>query len=154
MVKVGRVALDGTKLEANASKHKAMSYSRLVDKEERIECEIAALEATAQVLLADAEATDTAEDQTFGIGGKDVDLPAELDRARSAWPGCKKPARRSRPKPPTRRASTGRRSNAAARSAPAPTTSRPSPTPGSRLPRRPVPSPRRKQTSPTPTRGS
>ena len=80
MVKMGRVALDGTKLEANASKHKAMSYGRLVDKEERIEGEIAALEATAQVLLADAEATDTAEDQTFGIDGKDVDLPAELDR--------------------------------------------------------------------------
>ncbi|WDO11121.1 IS1182 family transposase [Streptomyces murinus] len=37
MVKMGRVALDGTKLEANASKHKAMSYGRLVDKEERIE---------------------------------------------------------------------------------------------------------------------
>jgi transposase len=80
MVKMGRVALDGTKLEANASKHKAMSYSRLVDKEERIEGEIAALEATAQVLLADAEATDTSEDQTFGIDGKDMDLPAELDR--------------------------------------------------------------------------
>ena len=36
MVKMGRVALDGTKLEANASKHKAMSYGRLVDKEERV----------------------------------------------------------------------------------------------------------------------
>jgi hypothetical protein len=80
MVKMGRVALDGTKLEANASKHKAMSYGRLVDKEERIEAEIAALEAQAAALLADAEATDTAEDQRFGIDGKDTDLPAELDR--------------------------------------------------------------------------
>ncbi|MCX5097490.1 IS1182 family transposase [Streptomyces sp. NBC_00365] len=80
MVKMGRVALDGTKLEANASKHKAMSYGRLVDKEERIEAEIAALEATAAALLANVEATDTAEDQTFGIDGKDVDLPGELDR--------------------------------------------------------------------------
>ena len=80
MVKMGRVALDGTKLEANASKHKAMSYGRLVDKEERIEAEIAALEAKAAALLADAEATDTAEDQTFGVDGKDADLPAELDR--------------------------------------------------------------------------
>lgn len=80
MVKMGRVALDGTKLEANASKHKAMSYGRLVDKEERIEAEIAQLESTAAALLADAEATDTAEDQKFGIDGKDVDLPAELDR--------------------------------------------------------------------------
>ncbi|MET8127166.1 IS1182 family transposase [Streptomyces sp. NPDC005231] len=80
MVKMGRVALDGTKLEASASKHKAMSYGRLIDKEERIEAEIAVLEAKAAALLADAEATDTAEDQTFGPDGKDVDLPAELDR--------------------------------------------------------------------------
>ncbi len=56
MVKMGRVALDGTKLEANASKHKAMSYGRLIDKEERIEAEIASLEATAAALLADAVA--------------------------------------------------------------------------------------------------
>ncbi|MEV4921318.1 transposase [Streptomyces roseoverticillatus] len=42
MVKMGRVALDGTKLEANASKHKAMSYGRLIDKEERVEAEAAA----------------------------------------------------------------------------------------------------------------
>ncbi|NGO10911.1 IS1182 family transposase [Streptomyces sp. HC44] len=80
MVKMGRVALDGTKLEANASKHKAMSYGRLVDKEERIEAEIAQLEARAAALLADAEATDIAEDQAFGPDGKDTDLPAELDR--------------------------------------------------------------------------
>jgi hypothetical protein len=80
MVKMGRVALDGTKLEASASKHKAMSYGRLVDKEERIEAEIAALEAKAAALLADAEATDTAEDQAFGPDGEDTDLPAELDR--------------------------------------------------------------------------
>jgi transposase len=79
MVKMGRVALDGTKLEASASKHKAMSYSRLVDKEERIEAEIAALEARVQALLADAEAADEAEDQDFGPDGKDTDLPAELD---------------------------------------------------------------------------
>ncbi len=80
MVKMGRVALDGTKLEADASKHKAMSYGRLVDKEERIEAEIAALETQAQALLADAQATDEAEDQMFGADGKDTDLPAELDR--------------------------------------------------------------------------
>jgi len=80
MVKMGRVALDGTKLEANASKHKAMSYGRLVDKEERIEAEIAQMEAKAQALLADAEAADEAEDETFGRDGKEADLPAELDR--------------------------------------------------------------------------
>jgi hypothetical protein len=80
MVKMGRVALDGTKLEANASKHKAMSYGRLVEKEERVEAEIAALEAQAGALLADAEATDEAEDARFGPDGKEADLPAELDR--------------------------------------------------------------------------
>jgi transposase len=80
MVKMGRVALDGTKLEASASKHKAMSYGRLIDKEERVEAEIAAIEAQATALLADAEATDTAEDQKFGVDGKDTELPAELDR--------------------------------------------------------------------------
>ena len=80
MVKMGRVALDGTKLAANASKHKAMSYKRLVEKEERVEVEIAALEAAAAGLLADAEAADKAEDAVFGAHGKDTDLPAELDR--------------------------------------------------------------------------
>lgn len=80
MVKMGRVALDGTKLEANASKHKAMSYGRLIDKEERVEAEIAALEAQAAALLADAEHLDAAEDARFGTDGKDTDLPAELDR--------------------------------------------------------------------------
>lgn len=80
MVKMGRVALDGTKLEANASRHKAMSYTRLVDKEEKTEAEIADLEAVAAALLADAEAIDAAEDEKFGVNDKDADLPAELDR--------------------------------------------------------------------------
>jgi transposase len=80
MVRMGRVALDGTKLEANASRHKAMSYPRLVAKEEQVEAEIAELEAVVAGLLADAEATDAAEDARYGVDGKDADLPAELDR--------------------------------------------------------------------------
>jgi hypothetical protein len=80
LVKMGRVALDGTKLEASASKHRAMSSGRLVDKEEWIEAGIAQLEAEAQGLLADAEGTDEAEDEAFGADGKEVDLPAEPDR--------------------------------------------------------------------------
>jgi transposase len=80
MVRMGRVALDGTKLRANASKHKAMSHARLVDKEQQVEAEVAALEAAVADLLADAEATDAAEDARFGPDGKEVDLPAELDR--------------------------------------------------------------------------
>lgn len=80
MVKMSRVALDGTKLEANASKHKALSCGRLVDKEERVEAEIAELEAAAAALLANAEHVDTAEDARLGVDGKEVDLPAELSR--------------------------------------------------------------------------
>jgi transposase len=80
MVRMGRVALDGTKLRANASKHRAMSHARLVDKEQQVEAEIADLEAKVADLLADAEATDTAEDAKYGPDGKDVDLPGELDR--------------------------------------------------------------------------
>lgn len=56
-----------------------MSYNRRVDKEERLEAEIARLEAAAN-LLADAEALDAAEDERFGPDSKDTDLPAELDR--------------------------------------------------------------------------
>jgi transposase len=80
MVKMGRVALDGTKLQANASKHKAMSHARLVDKEAKVEAEIAELEATVAAVLADAEAADAADDARYGLDGKDADLPAELDR--------------------------------------------------------------------------
>jgi transposase len=80
MVRMGRVALDGTKLQANASRHKAMSHGRLVAKEEQVEAEIAELEATVAALLADAEAVDAVEDAQFGPDGRDTDLPAELDR--------------------------------------------------------------------------
>jgi hypothetical protein len=51
MVKMGRVALDGTKLQANASRHKAMSHRRLVAKEEQIEAEVAELEQVIAALL-------------------------------------------------------------------------------------------------------
>jgi hypothetical protein len=57
-----------------------MSYPRLVNTEERIETEIAGLEAVAKDLLADAEAANAAEDAAFGANSKDPDLPAELDR--------------------------------------------------------------------------
>jgi hypothetical protein len=80
MVMMGRVALDGTKLRANASKHKAMSYARLVDKEQAVEAEIAAVEAKVTEILADAEAVDAAEDDRYGVDGKHADLPGELGR--------------------------------------------------------------------------
>jgi len=71
LVKLGRVALDGTKLEASASKHKAMSYDRLTSRIAEVEAEVAAL-------LAEAEAIDAAEDAEFGPDRRGDELPAEL----------------------------------------------------------------------------
>lgn len=76
MVSLGRVALDGTKRRANASRHKAMSYDRMVERE-------AVLQAEVDVLLAEAETVDCVEDVSFGAGGTRVDLPAELARRES-----------------------------------------------------------------------
>jgi len=70
LVKLGRVALDGTKVKANASKHKAMSYGRMAERE-------AALEAEVRAILDEAEAVDAAEDQLYGDARGD-ELPPEL----------------------------------------------------------------------------
>ena len=59
LITLGRVALDGTKLRASASRHKAMSYDHL-------EPRISEIEAQVQEILAEAEATDRAEDEAFG----------------------------------------------------------------------------------------
>jgi len=72
LAKLGRVAIDGTKLKANASKHKAMSYGRMTERE-------AALAAEVQAILAEAEAVDAAEDARFGDARGD-ELPPELRR--------------------------------------------------------------------------
>lgn len=80
MVRLGRVALDGTKLRAAASKHKAMSYGRLVEREARLEAEVAELETQIQAMLTEAEAADTAEDARLGADRGEEDLPAELAR--------------------------------------------------------------------------
>lgn len=71
LVKLGHVALDGTKVRANASKHKAMSYQRM-------EKSVAELEAEVRGLLAAAAAVDTEEDARFGKGHRGEDLPEEL----------------------------------------------------------------------------
>lgn len=70
LVKLGRVALDGTKVKANASKHKAMSYGRMAERE-------AALEVEVQAILDEAEAVDAAEDELYGDARSD-ELPPEL----------------------------------------------------------------------------
>ena len=80
MVKLGRVALDGTKLRANASRHKAMSYERMEREEQRLEAELAALRAEAGALLEEAERADEAEDARYGVDCRGDELPAELAR--------------------------------------------------------------------------
>jgi transposase len=70
LVRLGHVALDGTKLRANASKHKAMSYGRMEEK-------LGELEAQVKELLAEAEAADQAEDAQYGTRRGD-ELPEEL----------------------------------------------------------------------------
>jgi len=75
LVKMGHVALDGTKKQANASKHKAMSYGRMGEAEEKLKAEI-------EELLGRAEATDAAEDEKERQGQTDK-LPKELARRES-----------------------------------------------------------------------
>jgi transposase len=75
-MKLGRVALDGTKVKANASKHKAMSYERMKEKQQAIRAE-------ARALLAQAEATDAAEDARYGADRRGDELPEELQRRES-----------------------------------------------------------------------
>lgn len=72
-MKLGRVALDGTKVKANASKHKAMSYDRMKEKERQIRAEV-------RELLAQAEAVDAEEDALYGADQRGDELPVELQR--------------------------------------------------------------------------
>jgi transposase len=76
LVKLGHVAIDGTKLQANASKHKAMSYDRMEEKEKQLKAEV-------EKLLAQAAETDAAEDALYGKGKRGDELPAELARRES-----------------------------------------------------------------------
>lgn len=80
LVALGVLAVDGTKLRANASRHKAMSYERMGRKEIELEAEIQALRGRVDRILADAEATDAAEDETFGPDRRGDELPDELQR--------------------------------------------------------------------------
>src|SRR3990170_2464415 len=80
LVGLGRLALDGTKLRANASRHKAMSYERMGKAEARLEAEIAALRANMVALLEEAEAVDAEEDERYGPDRRGDELPEELQR--------------------------------------------------------------------------
>jgi len=70
------VALDSSKIKANASKHKAMSYGRMREKQRQLREEV-------NELLAQAEATDAAEDAEYGADQRGDELPAELQRRES-----------------------------------------------------------------------
>ena len=80
LVGLGSLALDGTKLRANASRHKAMSYERMLRAEARLEAEIAAIRANVRALLEEAEATDAAEDERYGPDRRGDELPDDLQR--------------------------------------------------------------------------
>jgi transposase len=71
LVKLGHVALDGTKVKANASKHKAMSYDRMSKRLDELRSEV-------KELLKRAEAADEVEDKKYGKGVRGDEIPKEL----------------------------------------------------------------------------
>ena len=71
LVKLGHVALDGTKVRANASRHKAMSYRRMKEKEAQLAAEVAEL-------LRRAQEADDEEDSRYGQDRRGDELPEEL----------------------------------------------------------------------------
>ena len=84
LVKLGHVALDGTKVQANASVHKAMSYGRMRDAEKKLAAEVSAW-------FARAETTDAEEDRVHGSDRRGDEMPdwvankvARLERIRAA----------------------------------------------------------------------
>ena len=73
LVKLGHIALDGTKVKANASEQQAMSYGRMEKEEARLTAEV-------QRLLTQAAAADAREDAAYGPDRRGDELPAELAR--------------------------------------------------------------------------
>ena len=71
LVKLGHVSFDGTKVKANASKHKAMSYARMLAKEAELEQEV-------DELLRKAQEEDDAEDTRYGKGRRGDEIPDDL----------------------------------------------------------------------------
>lgn len=72
-LKLGGVAIDGSKVKANASKHKAMSYQRMREEQQRLRAEVGRL-------LAEAERVDAEEDARYGRNSSGDELPVELQR--------------------------------------------------------------------------
>jgi transposase len=76
LVKLGHVAIDGTKIKANASKYQSMTYAGLTEAEQQ-------WAATVARLLAEAERVDEAEDELYGPGKRGDELPKELRESKS-----------------------------------------------------------------------
>ena len=76
LIKLGHVAIDGTKIKANASKYQTMTYAGLSEAEQK-------LAATVARLLAEAERIDEAEDELYGPGKRGDELPEELRETKS-----------------------------------------------------------------------
>ena len=76
LVKLGHVAIDGTKIRANASKHKAMSYDRMAQEEARLRAEI-------ERMFAESDAIDAEEDARYGPDRRGDELPPELAHRKS-----------------------------------------------------------------------
>ena len=73
LARFGTLSIDGTKVRANASKRKAMSYGRMVEEEKRLEAEIKAL-------VGRAGAVDEEEDERYGVDVRGDETPSELKR--------------------------------------------------------------------------
>jgi transposase len=73
LIRMGTLAIDGTKVRANASKHKAMSYGRMKEEEKKLKTDIAEL-------LRRAQEVDEAEDEQYGTERRGDELPEELQR--------------------------------------------------------------------------
>jgi hypothetical protein len=71
LVKLGHVALDGTKIKANASRHRNCSYEKLSEQEKQLAEQV-------EAMLAEAEQADRADDQRYGHGRRGDELPSEL----------------------------------------------------------------------------
>lgn len=76
LIKLGHVAIDGTKIKANASKYQTMTYAGLSEAEQK-------LAATVAQLLAEAERIDETEDELYGPGKRGDELPEELRETKS-----------------------------------------------------------------------
>ena len=91
LVKLGHVALDGTKVKANASKHKSMSYQRMQEKEAQLAAEVAEL-------LRRAQAADDDEDRRYGKDQRGMSCRRSWPFGRVGWRRYGRPWRRWKPR--------------------------------------------------------